>query len=295
MTGVVNLLKPPGMTSHDAVAFLRRLTGEKRIGHAGTLDPAAAGVLVVCVGKATRLCDRLMGQNKEYIAEITLGVATDTGDQEGKIIARHEGAMPPMEDILRAMDSLTGDIVQTPPQYAAVKIGGQPAYKLAREGVAFELEARPVHVKAWTVLGRQDNRVMTRIACSKGTYVRSLAVELGNKLGCGAHVSFLLRTRSGPFALQDALTLEQAEQLFEKGRLLTTLEEVLSDLPEARVNPAFLKRLLCGNAPPPGMVRVEGRGPVRILCGDKLIALGEAGEGGVTVTAMLVEDGSITC
>ena len=218
MNGIINLLKPPGMTSFDAVAFLRRVTGERKIGHAGTLDPCAAGVLVLACGRATKQIEILMAGEKQYYAGISFGVATDTADAEGSV-TQTGGRIPPQEEIIQNMQAFIGEIEQTPPQYSAVKIKGKPAYAYARAGQEVEIKPKIVNIRDWALLWYEKNGIMTRVDCGKGVYVRSLAVDLAARMGAFAHLSYLLRTRVGEFSIENAVTCEQILALQEKGNL----------------------------------------------------------------------------
>lgn len=218
MNGVLNLLKPPGMTSHDVVALVRRVAGLKRVGHTGTLDPAAAGVLPICLGQATRLVEYLQAGTKEYIAEATFGYETDTLDALGQVISEGATAGVHLESVRAALDNFRGDIEQMPPLYSAIKKEGKKLYELARAGVDVEdvaIEARPVHISRLFVTRFQaatattPPRAMVHIECSGGTYIRSLVRDIGRGLGCGATMTFLVRGRSGAFLLNEAWTLEQ--------------------------------------------------------------------------------------
>lgn len=210
--GIINLLKPAGMTSHDAVAFLRRLTGIKRIGHTGTLDPMAVGVLPICIGTATRIMDYLDLDEKTYRCEMQLGLVTDTQDIWGTVLEdrRNDIESVTKQDILDAFCPLVGEIHQTPPQYSAVRIKGKHLYEYARQGQEVEVEKRPVIIYQLELLDfqRETGRVLFDVTCSKGTYVRSICHEVGQKIGCGAAMSFLLRTATGAFSIHEAVTLE---------------------------------------------------------------------------------------
>jgi len=218
MNGIINLLKPPGMTSFDAVAFLRRVTGERKIGHAGTLDPAATGVLVLCLGRATKMVEQLMAGEKQYYAGLCFGTATDTADAAGTAI-NTGGRVPPQEEIIENMQAFIGDIQQTPPQYSAVKINGKPAYAYARAGKETALKPRAVCIQNWDYLWQEKNVIMTRVDCGKGVYVRSLAVDLAARMQTYAHLSYLLRTKVGDFTIENAVTCERILQLQQEGRL----------------------------------------------------------------------------
>lgn len=213
--GLVIVDKPAGLTSHDVVARLRRLTGTRRVGHAGTLDPAATGVLVCGVGRATRLLGHLLLAGKEYEATIKLGVRTSTDDAEGEMLgpaATTDGVTD--EAITAAIARLTGTIEQVPSAVSAIKVGGVRAYARVRAGEDVELAARTVTVERFDVLERRGDELDVRVACSSGTYIRALARDLGEQLGCGAHLTALRRTRVGGFSLGDAHTLDELQADF---------------------------------------------------------------------------------
>lgn len=211
-SGLIIVDKPAEWTSHDVVAKLRRLAGTRRVGHAGTLDPMATGVLVVGVEKATRLLGHLALTEKVYEATIRLGVTTNTDDAEGQVISTAPAAEVDPAEVRKGVDALTGEIMQVPPQVSAIKVDGQRAYKLARAGEDVELAARPVTVREFTVLDiRAHDDVMdidAVVTCSSGTYIRALARDLGAGLGVGGHLSALRRTRVGPYDLSRARTIE---------------------------------------------------------------------------------------
>ena len=212
-SGLVNVDKPGGWTSHGVVARIRRLAGTRRVGHAGTLDPMATGVLVVGVGKATRLLGYLALAEKEYSATVRLGQVTDTDDAEGEVIAEKHAAGLDQERLLAAAASLTGEIEQVPPAVSAIKVGGKRAYRLAREGRPAELAARTVTVHALNVLASRPQAglldVDVEVSCSSGTYIRAIARDLGVLLGVGGHLTALRRTRVGPYSVAGARTLDQ--------------------------------------------------------------------------------------
>lgn len=218
MNGVLNLLKPPGMTSHDAVALVRRVAGMKRVGHTGTLDPAAAGVLPICLGQATRLVEYLQAGTKEYIAEATFGYETDTLDALGQVVGKGATDGVSLESVRAALDGFRGAIEQMPPLYSAIRKEGKKLYELARAGVDIEdveIAARPVQISRLFITRFQPAtatappRAMLHIECSGGTYIRSLVRDIGRTLGSGATMTFLVRERNGAFPLHEARTLEQ--------------------------------------------------------------------------------------
>ncbi|MDD2215986.1 MAG: tRNA pseudouridine(55) synthase TruB [Eubacteriales bacterium] len=211
--GVINLLKPAGMTSHDVVYFLRKLTKEKRIGHTGTLDPMAVGVLVLCIGSATRIIDYLDLDKKEYRCEILLGVETDTWDIWGNVIRDSRNKIKGIteETIKEAFRPFMGEIFQIPPNYSAVRIGGKRLYEYARVGQEVEVPSRPVIIYDLKFIGfdQRTGRVLFDVTCSKGTYIRSICHQVGLTLGCGGAMSFLARKASGIFQIKDGATIEE--------------------------------------------------------------------------------------
>ena len=219
MDGFFNIRKPAGMSSAAVVAVMRRLTGEKRTGHAGTLDPEAAGVLPIMTGKATRLFDYLVDKEKEYEAVCAFGASTDTQDATGTVI--ETGTDYPDPDTVRQKASeLTGEIRQRPSMYSAIKVGGKPLYARARKGETVEVPERTVVIHSIEVLGEEpDHGIRLRVKCGKGTYIRTICDDLGKKCGCPAHMRSLLRTRSGTFTLDTAVTLDEARALAAEGKL----------------------------------------------------------------------------
>ena len=214
--GILVINKEVGWTSHDVVARVRRIVGERKVGHTGTLDPAATGVLPVCIGAATKVIEYLQDEGKTYYAEVVLGVATDTDDLEGQIVA--EAAVPEVtvDDLDRALAPFRGEIEQIPPMYAAIKVGGRKLYEIARAGETIERAPRRVRIDTLAVLGWEPPVLRLLVDCGKGTYIRALARDLGAALGCGAYLQRLVRLRTGPFFLDQALTLgELAEEFAE--------------------------------------------------------------------------------
>ena len=221
--GVINIHKEKGFTSHDVVAKLRGIVGQKKIGHTGTLDPDATGVLPVCLGKATKLCDMLTDKNKTYETVMLLGKTTDTQDISGEILDEHETGHLTEEVVTEAILSFIGDYMQVPPMYSALKVNGKKLYELAREGIVIERKARPVTILNIEIKEINLPRVRMEVSCSKGTYIRTLCNDIGEKLGCGACMEELIRTKVSRFELQDSLTLDEVRALKDEGRL----EEVL--------------------------------------------------------------------
>ncbi len=217
MDGILNINKPSGITSFKVVSLVRHLTGERRVGHAGTLDPLAAGVLPVCFGRATRVIEFLMDSQKTYKAVIKLGVATDTYDIDGTVIRQCDASCVARRDIESALEGFCGAIEQEPPMYSALKHSGQCLYKLARAGITVEREKRQVYIYGLKLLDYNPPLLTIEMECSKGTYVRSLANDLGERLGCGACVTELERLRYGPFDIEEAVSVTELKEAFSQG------------------------------------------------------------------------------
>ena len=217
MDAILNINKPPGKTSYDIVAMVKRLSGEKRVGHAGTLDPDATGVLPVCMGKSTRVIEFLVDTAKTYRAQIELGVITDTYDASGKIVQKNDPSAITREQFESAFTSFLGDIEQTPPMYSAIKYRGQPLYKLARAGIEVERKSRTIRIHCINVIDWQPPLVSIDVHCGKGTYIRSLAHDIGQSLGCGASLKNLVRLKCGPFDIVNAVSMPQLEDAFHYG------------------------------------------------------------------------------
>ncbi len=217
-SGIINVYKEAGYTSFDVVARLRGILKIKKIGHTGTLDPDATGVLPVCVGKATKLCDMLTDKDKVYECVMMLGVETDTYDLSGKVLSRNS-VTASEEEIVNAINSFVGDIMQVPPMYSALKVNGKKLYELAREGKEVERKPRPVTIFSIDILNISLPEVSIRIHCSKGTYIRSLCHDVGEVLGCGCAMKSLVRTRVSMFDIADARTLDEIERIVKAGNL----------------------------------------------------------------------------
>ncbi len=255
IAGIFAIDKPPGWTSHDVVARVRRLARLKRVGHAGTLDPAAVGVLPVCLGQATRLVEYLSATGKEYRATITFGVATTTYDAEGEVVATMP--LPPDLDeaaIAAILPRFQGVIMQVPPLYSALKRDGQRLYDLARAGAQIEIAPRPVRIDALTIIAWQPPTLVLDVACGKGTYIRSLAHDLGAAFGCGAHLAALIRMRVGPFTRAHSITLDDLAAAFADDTWRDHLyapDEAVLDLPAVILGPANEQRVRNGQAVSP--------------------------------------------
>ncbi len=251
LSGVLVIDKAKGPTSHDVIASLRRLLQLQRIGHCGTLDPLASGVLVVCLGRYTRLNRWLSGADKEYEAEIYLGAVSATGDAEGPIRHQANCASPTDQSVAQALRDFTGVIDQVPPAHSAVKVAGVRSYKRARRGDEVALKPRRVHIHAMELLSYDFPRLRVRIHCSAGTYIRSLAADLGRALGCGAYLAELRRLRAGGLGLDKALTLEQVASLSRVGQIEKALVHprlALSELATVELNEGKLVDFAHGKA-----------------------------------------------
>lgn len=249
LNGVINVYKENGYTSHDVVAKLRGILKQKKIGHTGTLDPEAEGVLPVCLGNATKLCDMLTEKRKEYIAEFLCGVVTDTQDMTGTVLSRSKTDLTE-EAVRTVIMSFLGESDQIPPMYSACKVNGRRLYELAREGKEVERKARRITIYELEILGMELPNVTIRVLCSKGTYIRTLCHDIGQKLGCGAAMQSLLRTRVDRFTLADARRLDEIKEFWEKdeiGRILLPVDAMFETLPAITVTPFFLTALQNGN------------------------------------------------
>ena len=269
VSGIINVYKEKGYTSFDVVAKLRGILKQKKIGHTGTLDPDAEGVLPVCLGKATKVCDLLTDKSKEYEAVLLLGTVTDTQDTSGTVLEQREVTVS--EDAVReAIRSFVGDYMQVPPMYSALKVNGKKLCDLAREGKTVERAARPVKILSIDILQVDLPRVRMRVHCSKGTYIRTLCQDIGEKLGCGGCMEKLLRTRVSEFCVEDALKLDQVEALVKAGdfSFVHAVDSVFFKYPKAVVPGQFDKVLYNGNRIEPEMILNYENGfaeePVRI-------------------------------
>ena len=286
MNGILNVLKPPGMTSHDVVDYIRRLTGIRKVGHTGTLDPAAAGVLPVCLGQATRII-RFLQDDKEYRVEVTFGVITTTGDGEGEIIERRDASALSGQSVKAVLSHFKGEIEQAPPMTSAVHYKGKRLYELARTGQVVERKPRRVniyslrltHLVEW---GTGTPRAFLDVVCSTGTYIRTLCMDMGQRLGCGAYMSFLLRVRAGVFVLSKTRTLEEVLALNKSGELessLVSMNEALGHLKAVQVKTGAIPAVQSGNRLfPAGLIdfaepELPGGQLVRVCSGQCLLAV----------------------
>ncbi len=250
MDGILNINKPEGMTSHDVVAIIRKLLRQRRVGHAGTLDPAASGVLPICIGQGTRVAEYLSESGKAYRATIIFGIATDTYDAEGAITSTTSTADLSISQIEKTLPLFLGSQMQVPPRYSAIKLQGQPAYKRARAGEEITLDPRPIVIHSLEIINWSPPALVLAIECSKGTYIRSLAHDLGRHLGCGAYLRALIRTRSGPFSLSESITLEHLAASVDSASLqdyLYPVDKALAQYPALVLDAGTTTQVKHGN------------------------------------------------
>lgn len=299
--GLLVIDKPAGLTSHDVVQRVRRIFDTKRVGHGGTLDPDATGVLLVALGQATRFFPFLSKEDKTYEGRIRLGFSTDTYDGSGRPTSAESPERPGPDAVAAAMARLEGRILQTPPPFSAKKVGGRPAYKLARAREEFSLAPSEVTVRAFRLVSYEPPFVAFEVGCSAGTYVRSLAHDLGRELGCGAHLAALRRMAVGPYALAGAVTLDRLESAAEGGSasdFLVSLEDLLPEVPAIRLGPEAAARVLNGSplaltylaaATPDGPPFPAGAAVVRLIGPEKrLLALARPSPDGASLLPFLV-------
>ena len=243
VSGIVVVNKHAGVTSNDIVIKLRRLFGTRQVGHTGTLDPMATGVLPVLIGRAVKASENITAENKRYTAHLKLGITTDTADTTGTVLSKTD-TLPKEEDVLAVCADFVGDILQTPPMYSALKVNGRKLVDLAREGITVERQARPITVHSLQAVKLAEDLYELDVSCSKGTYIRTLCADIGAKLGCGGAMARLTRTESGPFSLAEACTIEQLEAMTEAERAacVIPLENFFLDCPAVDL-PAFYARL----------------------------------------------------
>ena len=278
MNGILNIFKPRGMTSHDVVNILRRKTGIKRIGHTGTLDPMATGVLPICIGKATRVSEYLLNLDKEYIADISLGSKTDTLDAEGQVLETSKKEVT-RDEIVQVVMSYLGEIKQVPPMYSALKQDGKKLYELAREGKVVERPARDVTIYDIEILNIVDNRLITyRVKCSRGTYIRTLCDDIGEDLGTFGHMSYLMRSQAGSFTIEDTYSLDYIDklELEELKELIIPMDKALDHMEDFHMEDKYYKKLINGMK-----IRLEEQVDFhkdrlyKLYCKDRFIGIGE--------------------
>ncbi|WP_449540052.1 tRNA pseudouridine(55) synthase TruB [Ferdinandcohnia sp. Marseille-Q9671] len=259
MDGILLLNKPKGMTSHDCVFKVRKLVKMKKVGHTGTLDPDVSGVLPICLGRATKIVEYITAANKTYVGEVTIGYSTTTEDSSGEKVNEKKVERPIVKDeVIKVLQSLTGEITQTPPMYSAIKVNGKRLYEYARKGIEVERPSRKIVIHELTLLSdiqHNDGTVTFRfqVTCSKGTYVRTLAVQIGEELGFPAHMSDLIRTASGEFTLEHCITLQDVENLVQNESIqdhLLTIEDALAHLRKILINDKVAEKVKNGSVLP---------------------------------------------
>ncbi|HEY8361349.1 MAG TPA: tRNA pseudouridine(55) synthase TruB [Tissierellaceae bacterium] len=277
MDGVINLFKPKGMTSHDAVKVIRKILKTNKIGHTGTLDPNASGVLPICIGKATRIVEYLHELDKEYIAELTLGVMTDTQDSEGRVLACSDKVVDEKR-IYDVMEKYKGDLIQIPPMYSAIKYKGKKLYELAREGKTIDRQPRNIRIYEQKILNINDCKsIIFYVRCSKGTYIRTLCNDIGLDLGTYGYMSFLIRTGVGNFKISDSYSIEYINTIGKDNvdKILIPIDKALNHLDEFIVEEKFYNKLINGN-----MIEVKPTNinflndNLKIYCKNRFIGIG---------------------
>ncbi len=249
MNGILNILKPTGMSSHDVVSFVRRTLGLKKVGHAGTLDPNVSGVLPICVGKATKISDILINSDKEYLCELRLGKSTDTQDSYGTTIEELTNFNIDCDYLISVINSFVGCIKQIPPAYSAVKFNGKKLYEYARQDIFIEKEAREAHIKSLDIIKISDNSVLFKVKCSKGTYMRTLCHDIGIKLGIPSHMGILIRTEAKGLKIEDAITLEDLKSSVLLGNIKNVFIpiDVVVPMKKIIIDEIHYEKLLVGN------------------------------------------------
>lgn len=274
MNGIILIDKPQGWTSHDVVGKLRGILHERRIGHSGTLDPLATGLLVVFIGRATRAVEFAEADRKEYIAGLRLGMSTDTQDITGRIKSK-ETDIPDEPEVRIAIERFRGELEQIPPMYSAVKIGGKKLYELARKGESIERKPRHITIFGLEITGRSDNDYILDVVCSKGTYIRTLCHDIGAALGCGGCMSSLRRTKSGVFSVDNAYTIAEIQEAADRGeeeKLLLPIDTLFAGYTKLSVDADSEKKLKNGciinTSSPDGRFRVYSEDGEFLLLGD---------------------------
>ncbi len=274
LNGIILVDKPSGWTSHDVVGKLRGILHERRIGHSGTLDPMATGLLVVFVGRATRAVEFAEADSKEYIAGLRLGVSTDTQDITGNTL-KSSNSLPSRAELEQALGAFKGEISQIPPMYSAIKVGGKKLYELARRGESVERKPRRVTIDKLEIVGKIDDDYILDVVCSKGTYIRTLCNDIGDALGCGGCMSSLRRVKAGAFAIEQAQTIDEIQAAANNGELdasLISVDRLFSAYPALTVSDTAEKKLRNGNiiklASPNGIYRVFTQTGTFLLLGE---------------------------
>ncbi len=301
--GVLNIYKPPGITSHGVVLEVRRQLKIKKIGHTGILDPGASGVLPLCIGRATKISQFLLEADKEYRFSVKLGVRTDTQDADGQVLESQDPSRVTKEDLLRVTQNFTGEIEQVPPMFSALKRGGVRLYTLARQGLEVPREPRRIRIYKIELLDYSPPLATYYLVCSKGTYIRTICDDIGKLLGCGAHLYSLVRTRSGWFTLENALPLKDLPPMVREGTLgkwLFSLNDALAHLPTAMVTEAAVQKVKQGRLLLAGEISLWPTVPLRPgtrlklqIPSGELLAVAEATS--VFTPGVALPSGAIVC
>ena len=276
MNGILNILKPTGMTSHDVVSSVRKILNTKKVGHAGTLDPNVAGVLVICVGKGTKFSEYLMNGSKEYICEIILGQKTDTQDSYGKVVETNENIHVSYEDLIKVLKEFEGEQLQVPPAYSAVKLNGKKLYEYARQNIIVEKPGKTVDIKEIELLKFEGTRALMRVKCSKGTYMRTLCNDIGERLGTLGYMGVLIRTDAKGLRIENSVTLEELRFLNDNNRLNECLMpvDVIYPLERIDADEIYYDRLISGNEISADTSMISGD-EFYIYCKDNLVGMGK--------------------
>lgn len=294
ISGVVNVLKPPGMSSHNVVSALRKLFDQKKVGHTGTLDPGAAGVLPICIGKATRLSEYLIEKEKTYYAHIIFGRSTDTYDSFGETTDSSDKIVN-IEYLKKVILDFSGDIEQAVPAYSAKKVEGQKLYDLARKGNAINNITKNVTVYSLDILDElKPNAFLLKISCSKGTYIRSICHEIGLNLRVPSHMGVLIRTKSGNFKIENAVTIDELKKMKEKGTLttaVTSMEDVLYDYPSIHVNDIYKSYVVNGRKISIENAKIDedylGKNVYRCFCENRFYGIASINDGFIKLVKLL--------
>lgn len=276
MNGILNILKPTGMTSHDVVSSVRKILNTKKVGHAGTLDPNVAGVLVICVGKGTKLSDYLMSGSKEYVCELVLGRKTDTQDSYGNTVDMKENFSVSLEELKGVLKEFEGEHMQVPPAFSAVKLNGRKLYEYARQNIAVEKPGKPVDINEIELLRFDGRSALMRVVCSKGTYMRTLCNDIGDSLGTLGYMGVLVRTKAKGLLIENSVTLEKLKFLNDTNSLdkcIITIDEIYP-LERADADPRHYDRLTAGNEVPADTSSIKGR-EFYIYCRGELVGMGK--------------------
>lgn len=288
MNGILNILKPTGMTSHDVVSSVRKILNMKKIGHAGTLDPNVAGVMVVCVGKGTKLSDYLMNGDKEYICELVLGQKTDTQDSYGTVVKQNDRLHVSLDRIESVLRDFEGEQLQVPPMYSAVKLNGKKLYEYARQNIEVEKPGKIVCFKEIKLMKYEENKVLMNVKCSKGTYMRTLCNDIGERLGTYGHMGILIRTEAKGLHINNSVTLEMLKFLFDNNRLnecLLSIDEVYP-LEKVVVDDKNYDRITAGNEVYyDGLIEGD---EFYIYCKNQLIGIGKKDNKSVKIEKLLM-------